>query len=264
MNVLFRSLVCCLAGLLTWVPVAYPQADESDRIDSLILKSVEDDIAKKNRDLQIRKMNSRLQRVLGAALENEGLFASLVLLDYQRAKLQTIQSEYAKQKRQIEEVFGGDSRKEKVTLSRKLREIKQDFITEASKVLVDHQIETLTTMSLEVHGLPKSLTESKLRSAFSLSEQELSNIRDRANDLSSEVEKFVREIRKKAYDELLSGISAEKRKKIRDFYGDDFDGYFSTLKMERMALDFNYKHEQHSALERSIRKTPMTSKQEGQ
>ncbi len=248
----FRAIL--ITSVFTFTSqIALAQIETDPEIAELVRQSVQNRLDKANRELRRQRLEGELLLLIEAAFDDGQLTESIELLDYQRAELSQLQEKFDAQKKELE------GKNELSDAARKIEywKLKRELTEKVAGLLVEHQLAALTDMSINASGLPRSLTESFAGKAFELTDAEKESIRKRATALSKEVEQQFQETRRKAYDTLFEGISLERREKIRRFYGEQFDRYFSTLSLERLVLDFNYDHKRQRFLRGAVKKTPL-------
>lgn len=175
-------------------------------------------------------MNSKLQLLGNSTVQEE-----LGLVEDQKEGLRDIESMTRDIMREVfsgmREKFANLSREERDEMMEELRgqisEKMKDVTEKLDDVLLPHQMERLDQLAMQnlirQRGVAGAASSDELKELLGLSSEEAEKLKEKEEEVKKELDEKIKELRKKAQDDILSVLSADKRKKFKDMIGDSFE-----------------------------------------
>jgi hypothetical protein len=109
----------------------------------------------------------------------------------------------------------------------RVKQLRDQLAKEVEDVLLPHQKKRLEEIALRMkmkqRGTSGSLVESELAKTLDIDDTQKERIRRRAMEVQKELEEKIAKLREEARDEILSELSPEQHRKLKDLLGADFD-----------------------------------------
>ncbi len=164
-------------------------------------------------------------------LMNEKVQKELSFVDDQADMVEELQNEYREEMRFMFEDMrnnndGGDRQEMFDKMREKMKGMNNDFDSKAEELLIEDQIKRLKQLQNQSRmrgGLERALENESFRDSLGITDEQMEELKEKAEEVREwSTEQFNR-IRKEAQDKVLSVLTADQRKKIKDMTGDEFE-----------------------------------------
>lgn len=99
--------------------------------------------------------------------------------------------------------------------------------TELQEILLPHQAARLEELYFQMQarrsGTDGMLSNPKVKEKLGLTEQQIEEIQDKAEEVKAKLEEDIKELRESAREEVLSVLTSEQQKMIKEMMGDSFE-----------------------------------------
>lgn len=172
-------------------------------------------------------------------LQNDSVRNEVELSDEQYQKMQDFyqqrRTDIMKQVQQLTQLSrGGDDKVNNETVKlrgKKIKELIDGQQKEAEEKLKDlllpHQLKRLEQVALRVQmknvGTLNALVDGKLKEALELSDEDVTSLKDRWQEIDAQLQKDIAKLRDKAKQDLLKELSPTQKRKLDEVLGEEFD-----------------------------------------
>ncbi|MEW4561714.1 hypothetical protein AB1K70_04265 [Bremerella sp. JC770] len=159
-------------------------------------------------------------------LNNESVQKELEIVPSQLDDIRELGQEMRESMRDMFQGMRNASEDERREMFDKLRSAREDMEADLSKVLMPAQLERLKQIQVQQQSSGRggvSFANPRIAEALGLTEAQLADLREKAEELQTEMRAKVEELRKQADDELLQMLTPEQQKKWKEMVGDPFE-----------------------------------------
>jgi len=159
-------------------------------------------------------------------LNNESVQKELEIVPSQMEDVRDIQQEMRENMRDMFQGMRNASEEERREMFDKLRTAREDMEKDLEKVLMPAQMQRLKQIQVQQQSQGRggvSFTNPRISEALGLSEDQLADMREKAEQLQAEMRAKIEELRKEADAELLQMLTPEQQKKWKEMVGDPFE-----------------------------------------
>jgi len=159
-------------------------------------------------------------------LNNESVQKELEIVPSQLDDIRELGEEMRESMRDMFQGMRNASEEERREMFDKLRSAREDMEADLSKVLMPAQLERLKQIQVQQQSSGRggvSFANPRIAETLGLSEDQIADLREKAEELQTEMRAKVEELRKQADEELLQMLTPEQQKKWKEMVGDPFE-----------------------------------------
>ena len=163
---------------------------------------------------------------LFSLLNNESVQKELEVVPSQLDDIRDLGQKMRESMRDMFQGMRNASEDERREMFDKLRTAREDMEKDLEKVLMPAQLQRLKQIQTQQQSRGRggvSFSNPRIVEALGLSEAQLADLRDKAEELQNEMRAKVEELRKQADTELLQMLTPEQQKKWKEMVGDPFE-----------------------------------------
>jgi DNA-binding Xre family transcriptional regulator len=161
-------------------------------------------------------------------LSQQSIQEELDFVGEQRDQYKKLQQDYNSRIRQKMEAMnkGGFDPEKAKSFGEEIRALKEQQARDIEELLLPHQVNRLKQIQLQQRmkamGL-NALNDKKLAEELGMSEEQLEKLKERAKELSSDLQKKIQELREETQQTLLKELSKDQQEKLKELTGSKFD-----------------------------------------
>ncbi|WP_158261401.1 MULTISPECIES: hypothetical protein [Pirellulaceae] len=159
-------------------------------------------------------------------LNNESVQKELEVVPSQLDDIRKLGEEMRNSMRDMFQGMRNASEDERREMFSKLQSAREDVEKDLEKVLMPAQLQRLKQIQVQQQSRGRggvSFANPRIVEALGLSEAQLADLRDKAEELQNEMRAKVEELRKEADAELLQMLTPEQQKKWKEMMGEPFE-----------------------------------------
>lgn len=163
---------------------------------------------------------------LFSLLNNESVQKELEVVPSQLEDIRKLGDEMRNSMRDMFQGMRNASEDERREMFDKLRTAREDVEKDLEKVLMPAQLQRLKQIQVQQQSRGRggvSFSNPRIVEALGLTEAQLADLRDKAEELQNEMRAKVEELRKQADAELLQMLTPDQQKKWKEMMGDPFE-----------------------------------------
>ncbi len=161
-------------------------------------------------------------------LSQQSIQEELDFVGEQRDQYKRLQEDYNQRIREKMESMnkGGFDPEKAKNLGEEIRVMKEQQARDIEDLLLPHQINRLKQIQLQQRmkamGL-NALNDKKLAEELGMTEEQLEKLKERAKELTADLQKKIQELREETQQTLLKELSREQQEKLKELTGSKFE-----------------------------------------
>jgi hypothetical protein len=160
-------------------------------------------------------------------LRDPSVQQELELLDHQKEQLQKLNQEFAGEIRTKLDGLMNANPADREKIHETIREMSERKKSRLAEVLLPHQVERLTQISLQSNinqaGLAHALASKALMEKLGIDEDQKEALNKKAAELRQEFDEKVAKLKNEMRDELINELNPEQRKQLKELLGENYE-----------------------------------------
>ena len=162
-------------------------------------------------------------------LQDNQIQQELGLVEDQMNEIREIQKEFSRQMQEQSQSLFSDGKFDPARareMGEQMRTVQATMKKKINGVLLPHQQQRLQQLSyhVEMQNRPggEAIFQGRIADELELTEEQRAKLEERAGEIEQELEEKIAELKKKAREDLLKGLTSEQRKKLDEMLGEEF------------------------------------------